>query len=138
MLTSLVLSLGLSFATPTTFRSGGKNVPLPLPELVFGSLLDRWQAFAPLAVNPELRRFAAEQVAVARYRLRSRVLPFKPGAMQVGFTGECHYVALRRDRYWLSVLHLLAGFAFYAGVGYQTSVDMGQARALTERTGDGE
>ena len=128
--------LGLSFATPTTFRSGGMNVPLPLPERVFGSLLDRWQAFAPVAVNPELRRFAAEQVAVARYRLRTRVLPFKPGAMQVGFTGECHYVALHHDRYWLSVLHLLAGYAFYAGVGYQTAAGMGQARVVRKETGD--
>jgi CRISPR-associated endoribonuclease Cas6 len=125
--------LGLEFATPTAFRSGGMSVPLPLPDLVFGSLLDRWQAFAPVALNPELRRFAAEQVAVARYRLRTRALPFKPGAMQVGFTGECHYVALRRDRYWLSLLHLLADYAFYAGVGYQTTVGMGQARVLAGR-----
>jgi CRISPR-associated endoribonuclease Cas6 len=112
------------------------NVPLPLLDLVFGSLLDRWQAFAPLALNPDLRRFAAEQVAVARYRLRTRALPFKPGAMQVGFSGECLFVALRRDRYWLSVLHLLADFAFYAGVGYQTSMGMGQARGLRGGTGE--
>ena len=123
--------LGLRFISPTSFRSGGMNVPLPLPDLVFGSLLDRWQAFAPLAVNPEVRRFAAERVAVARYRLRTRILPFKAGAVQVGFTGECHYVALQRDRYWLGVLGLLADFAFYAGVGYQTSVGMGQVRLIS-------
>jgi CRISPR-associated endoribonuclease Cas6 len=125
--------LGLRFASPTAFRSAGMTVPLPLPDLVFGSLLDRWQAFAPVAVNPEVRRFAAEQVAVARYQLRTRALPFKPGAMQVGFAGDCHYVALSHDRYWLSVLHLLADYAFYAGVGYQTAVGMGQARSLPGR-----
>ncbi len=40
--------VALHFATPTTFRSGGRNVPLPLPGLVFGSLLERWNRFAPV------------------------------------------------------------------------------------------
>jgi CRISPR-associated endoribonuclease Cas6 len=56
--------LALHFATPTTFRSAGKHVPLPLPELVFGSLLDRWQAFAPVAVSADVRRFAAESLSL--------------------------------------------------------------------------
>lgn len=37
--------LKVQFAAATTFRSNGVNVPLPLPSLVFGSLLSRWQAF---------------------------------------------------------------------------------------------
>lgn len=118
----------IEFVSPTSFRSGGMNVPFPLPDLVLGGLLDRWNAFAPVALSPEVRRFAAECVAVSRYRLQTCPLHFKQGSLQVGFTGQCTYVALNKDRYWLSVLNLLADFAFYGGIGYQTSVGMGQAR----------
>jgi CRISPR-associated endoribonuclease Cas6 len=122
----------MEFVSPTSFRSGGMNIPFPLPDLVFGGLLDRWNAFAPVALNPEMRRFAAECVAVSRYRLRTRPLRFKQGSLQVGCTGRCVYVALNKDRYWLSILNLLADFAFYGGVGYQTTVGMGQARRVLE------
>jgi CRISPR-associated endoribonuclease Cas6 len=120
----------LEFASPTTFRSQGQYLPLPLPELVFGSLLDRWQAFAPIALHPDLRRFAAEAVVLGRYHLRTRGMPYKQGGMQIGFTGEATFVVLNRDRYWLNVLHLLAAFAFYSGIGYQTGAGLGQARVI--------
>lgn len=120
----------LEFAGPTTFRSQGRNVPLPLPELVFGSLLDRWQAFAPIALHPDTRRFAAEAVGLSQYHLRSRGIPVKDGYTQIGFTGAASFLALNRDRYWLNVLHLLAAYAFYSGVGSGTAAGQGQARAV--------
>jgi CRISPR-associated endoribonuclease Cas6 len=123
----------LEFVSPTTFRSGGRYLPLPLPELVFGSLLDRWQAFAPVALSPEVRRFAAEAVAIGQCRLRTRSLPVKGGGLLVGFTGAVTFVALNRDRYWLRVLQLLAAFAFYSGVGYGTAAGLGQVRPAAAR-----
>jgi len=41
---------------------------------------------------------------------------------------------LTQDRYWLNVLHLLAAFAFYSGVGYQTTSGLGQVRQVELRT----
>jgi CRISPR-associated endoribonuclease Cas6 len=153
-------TLRLEFASPTTFRSQGRYLPLPEPELVFGSLLDRWQAFAPIALHPDTRRFVAEAVALSRYELRTRGMPYvKRGAGEVrsggaappgglaqergsrgeeavhyptiiGFTGQVVFAVLNRDRYWLNVLHLLAAFAFYSGVGYQTSAGLGQVRVI--------
>lgn len=119
---------GLEFVSPTTFRSKKRMVPLPLPELVFGSLLDRWQTFAPIALHPDMRRFAAEAVALGRYTLKSMSIPQKEGGLRVGFTGKATFVALNRDRYWLNMLHLLAAFSFYSGVGYQTAAGLGQVR----------
>lgn len=118
----------IQFASPTAFHSGGKNVPLPLPHLVFGSLLERWQDFASMPISAELRRYVEEMVVLSRYDLRTRILPFKEGAYQVGFVGQATFLALNQDRYWVGALHLLSAFAFYAGVGYQTTVGMGQAR----------
>ncbi|GAB4434080.1 MAG: CRISPR-associated endoribonuclease Cas6 [Anaerolineae bacterium] len=123
----------LSFVSPTTFKSQGRWTPLPLPELVFGSLLDRWQTFAPIALHPEARRFAAEAVAPGRYKLRSRGIPQKGGGVRVGFTGWAEFVALNRDRYWLNILHLLAAYSFFSGVGYGAAAGLGQCRVTEDR-----
>ncbi|MCS7259672.1 MAG: CRISPR system precrRNA processing endoribonuclease RAMP protein Cas6 [Anaerolineae bacterium] len=122
--------LTLEFVSPTTFRSSGRYVPMPLPELVFGSLSERWQAFAPVALSPEVRRFAAEMVVVSRYLLRTRSLPGKEGGLHIGFIGQVTFRTLNRDRYWLSVLNLLAEYAFFSGVGYGTAAGLGQVRSV--------
>lgn len=118
----------LEFASPTTFHSGGRNVPLPLPGLVYGSLVEKWNAFSPVALPEEVRCFADECLAISRYRLATHVVSGKEEALQVGFTGTCRYIALRRDPFWLGLIQLLTDYAFYAGVGYQTTTGMGQAR----------
>jgi len=122
--------LELHFTSPTTFKSGGRHVPLPLPELVFGSLLERWNAFAPIAFPPEARRYAAECLAVARYRLSSRSVPLKSGGLRVGGVGQIAYISTSYDRYWMSVMAALAAFALYAGVGASTTMGLGQCRML--------
>ena len=121
------------FASPTAFRSGGLTVPVPLPGLVYGSLVDKWNAFAPVAVSEEVRRFAEECLAISRYELATHSVAGKGEALQIGCMGHCRYVAVNRDRYWLGVIQLLTDYAFYAGVGYQTAVGMGQARRARAR-----
>lgn len=118
----------LRFTSPVTFRQRELNVPLPLPGLVFGGLTDRWNAFSPVAIGPEARRYAEECVALSSFTLRSRALPVKDGGLQVGAVGEAGYVALTYDRYWMSTLNLLADFALYAGVGRLTTSGLGQTR----------
>lgn len=120
----------LEFVSPTTFKSKGHYLPLPLPDLVFGSLMDRWLAFAPIALSPEVRRLATEAVALSRYQTRSRSFPAKEGGLHIGFVGSVVFAALTQDRYWLNVLQLLAAFAFYSGVGYQTTSGLGQVRQV--------
>lgn len=121
--------LSLHLASPTAFKSGSKAQPFPLPELVFGSLLDKWNAYAPVALPEETRRFAAECLAVGRFKLYTRSASFKSeGAFKFGAVGTLTYAALNRDRYWLSVISLLADFAQFAGVGVSTTMGMGQAR----------
>ena len=113
-------------------------MPLPLPDLVFGSLVDRWNSFSPVVLSPEMRRFGAERLAVSRYRLQSRPVTQKQGALRIGGVGRVTYTALGGDRYWLALLQMLAEFARYSGVGVQTATGMGQARfaieAVAQRT----
>ncbi len=118
----------LDFYTPTTFKSGDMHMPVPLPELVFGSLVDRWNAFSPIRLSPEVRRFGEEMVAISRYKLESRSVAFKAGSQRVGGVGRVTYRALGGDRYWLGVLQMMADFAFYSGVGALTTAGFGLTR----------
>lgn len=123
----------LLFASPTAFKAQGQTQPLPLPGLVFGSLVRRWNAFAPVALPEDgVQRYAEEMVVVSSFNLKSA-----PGwdrgrgeqrGLRIGCIGNVTYHAQNRDRYWLSVLSLLADFALYAGVGAQTTMGMGQVR----------
>jgi len=120
----------LQFTSPVTFKTGGKHQPLPLPELVFGSLLDRWNAFAPLAFPPEVRRYAAECLAVSAFKLSSRRVDAKSRGLRLGAVGQVTYTSLNYDRYWMSVLHTLAACAQFSGVGAGTSLGLGQCRVV--------
>lgn len=124
--------LDLRFVSPTAFKAKGQNLPLPLPGSVFGSLLDKWNAFAPIAMPDETRRFAEECMAISQYHARTRMVRGKHGNVQIGFVGSARFVATNKDRYWLSLMNVLADFAFYAGVGRLTTQGMGQARRLIE------
>ena len=143
--------LTLRFASPTTFRRtegetsftddqgrayqvAGHNVPLPLPGLVFDSYLQRWNAFAPVALHPDVKRYAEECVAISRYRLQTVLVEFG-AARHVGFVGSCQFLALLvHDPYWLRLLNLLAAFAFYAGTGHRTTMGLGQTRVISLRS----
>lgn len=126
----------LRFVSPTAFKSHGQVVTLPLPASVFGGLIEKWNTYAPIALPPETKRFAEACLAISRYRLRTAVLRGKGSGDEIarisGFVGEVSYVATNPDRYWLGLINLLSDFAFFAGVGYQTTQGMGQVRRVRD------
>lgn len=124
--------ISLQFTSPTSFKSGGMHLPLPLPELVFNSLLERWNAYAPVVFPPEARRYAAECLAVSRFKLSSRATPVKSGGMRLGAVGEVAYISLNYDRYWMSLMTVLAEFALFSGVGAGVSMGLGQCRRVAD------
>ncbi len=130
--------IALRFHTPTTFRTAGHNQPLPLPDLVFGGLAERWNAFSPTPISTEVRDACAGQVAINNFQLTSVMVPFQ-GHAHVGCQGTCQYVVLGQEDFLGRSLHLLAAYAFYAGVGYRTTMGMGVAfshipRLLEQKT----
>lgn len=116
------------FDSPTSFKSAGMQVPLPTPDLVFGSLVDRWNQFSPITLSDEMRDFARSNIAISRYNLHSVLVPQKNGNFRIGGMGEVTYTALAGDRYWHGAMQMLADFAKFSGVGVQTTNGMGQVR----------
>lgn len=141
------------FISPTCFRDGTQNIIFPLPHLVFFSLAEKWQKYAPELFNKEIRIFQDEMkvwqekskgqsntttvwelldklVNVSAYKLRTRMLNFRE-YKRVGFTGIVEFqVQPSVPDKWLRLLNLLADFSFYAGIGYQTTMAMGQAQRV--------
>jgi CRISPR-associated endoribonuclease Cas6 len=127
---SLLSQVSLIFASPTAFKSAGMHVPIPLPNLLFGSLVERWNAFSTVTLDPTMRTFGEEMVAISHYTLQSAPVDQKGGGLTIGGIGKVTYRALGGDRYWLAVLQMLADFALYSGAGVKTTAGMGQVRRL--------
>ena len=121
------------FSSPTSFRSRKRFVPVPLPELVFGSLLKRWNAFAPVAFPEEAKRYAEECLAIARYELRTRTVELKDRGKRPGAVGNITYASFNYDRYWMGVMHALAAWAKFGGVGSGVTLGLGQCRQQNSR-----
>ncbi len=114
----------LLFATPTAFKAGDLDLPLPVPRLVFGGLLRKWNAFSPcpLEMSPqEIER----KVALAEARTWTKA--FYDGRSHiVGFVGRARFRALRGSSPELvRAVNALTQFSFFAGVGRKTTHGMG-------------
>ncbi len=131
------------FATPTAFSRGqkawGKHLVLfPTPALVFENLARQWDLFAPAHLRLSacdltprgIEAWCDEHVIVSQYTLATRYLSSSKFG-HVGFQGRVIYEVkgnptLQAAR-WLSPL---ARLALFSGIGYKTTMGMGQVRCV--------
>ncbi len=132
------------FASPTAFSKGQKSwgkqlVIFPEPSLVFESIARLWDSFAPEHVRlsahdlsfEAIAAWCEEQVITTQYTLETRYLSSSKFG-QVGFQGHVSYEVKGNPNdpqaQWLSTL---ARFALFSGIGYKTTMGMGQARCTS-------
>ncbi|SMG36964.1 CRISPR system precrRNA processing endoribonuclease RAMP protein Cas6 [Dethiosulfovibrio salsuginis] len=119
----------LAFRSPAGFNSQGRQIPFPMPELVFSSLLWRWRRF----FNDD--RWSGledrlSQINISRYDLKSVVANGKGGAMHKGCVGRCRYDLKPLSLVDRKAIHCLGAFGAFAGVGYKTGQGLGQVEVL--------
>lgn len=131
--------LPLEFDSPTAFTGehqpwGRETIVWPEPLRVFGGLARRWQCFAPEGLagtveSEELARYLIERVRVEEYTLQTQRLHLRQ-ALLLGFVGHCTFLLPPDDagNHLRRQVHLLADYAFYAGVGHKTAQGLGRAR----------
>lgn len=126
-------------ASPTAFSLGGpwgkRMEVLPMPRLFFGSLATTWDTWfrEVFVMSPrDVRDYVAETMVVSRMKLETRMFQCRQ-YLQVGAGGMLTYELLDyADEGMARSLNTLADFAFYAGVGYKTTMGMGQVRRLSK------
>lgn len=122
----------LEFDSPTVFRQGDLDLPLPLPDLVFTSYLAKWQAFSPIPLEQALsdKEFFVHHVGVKEHHIRT--VPFHDGRVIVpGFVGRVTFLIKGLPKDLVRQINTLADFSFYAGTGRKTTHGMGQTRRIS-------
>lgn len=121
-------AIALNFHSATSFMQNGDVQPFLLPDLVFGSLLRRWNAFAPETLHFD--PIAAWSGRVAAYDLKTTAT-YLNGAFQIGSVGWVRYEF--KDPELAAIASILAAFAPFSGIGRKTMLGMGQ---VSLRSGD--
>ncbi|MBN1485633.1 MAG: CRISPR system precrRNA processing endoribonuclease RAMP protein Cas6 [Chloroflexia bacterium] len=116
--------------------AGRYAVPFPLPDLLMRGLLARWNCFSPVKAPKELPDFCAHRMLVSSHRLEADHLQVNGKGETIGFRGRVRYRLYQCDPYWTGLIHLLADYAFYAGVGGRTATGLGQCAAFRPESGE--
>lgn len=120
----------LTLATPLSFRHAGADLPLPLPDLILGSLARSWRAYADMPLPAEV-----ESGVVHLVEVRGESVVHRLGAPVLWRTGFVGHARIRVDPgpAHTAACALLA-LTPYTGVGQKAAWGMG--RALVEGAPD--
>ncbi|MDJ0573026.1 MAG: CRISPR-associated endoribonuclease Cas6 [Pleurocapsa sp. MO_192.B19] len=114
-------TISFRFHSPTSFKQNNCIQPFPLPELVFNSLLRRWNTFAPAEYHfPKIDW----QGMTTAYDLKTKVI--KKEVTEIGSVGWVRY-AFKNDEQ-ARIATILANFANFSGIGRKTALGMGRSQ----------
>lgn len=119
---------GMEFLTPTAFRQQTESYLFPEPQMLFRSLLERWNHFAPTPLDEGLLDWVRQYLWPARYKLETSSISWSKGH-QIGFVGQVRYVLRRATNVPGEVrqsLSALLALAYFSGVGIKTTMGMGE------------
>ncbi len=117
-------NLNFKIATPTAFRQGKYDISLPTADLVFSSLLRRWQKYSkiPLAVTNFNDLFPAY------FKLKTEIV-IEHKTKFIGCIGKINYKVLGDvDLTIIKQINVLADYSFYCGLGRKTTMGFGMVK----------
>jgi CRISPR-associated endoribonuclease Cas6 len=114
------------FCTPTTFRVTQFDCALPTKELVFQSLLRRWNHYSGIPFSKNL----VEPVHPSFFDIRTEIV-MDGRSKLIGCVGDITFQILGDvEPVTIKQINTLADFALYAGIGRKTPMGMGQVRRI--------
>lgn len=114
----------LQFCTPTTFRLTKYDSALPTKELVFQSLLRRWNQYSETPFSETI----IEPIFPSYFDIRT-VMVMDSRSKLIGCVGEITFAILGDvESETIRQINTLADFAMYAGIGRKTPMGMGMVR----------
>ncbi|KGF74062.1 CRISPR-associated protein Cas6 [Neosynechococcus sphagnicola sy1] len=114
----------LKFYTPTTFRVTNYDCALPTKELVFQSLLKRWNQYSQISFQKTL----IEPIYPSFFDIRTEIA-IDNRSKFIGCVGNITFQILGDiDPSTIQQINTLADFAVFAGIGRKTPMGMGMVR----------
>ncbi|MEN3008997.1 CRISPR-associated endoribonuclease Cas6 [Pseudothermotoga sp.] len=118
----------LRFHTPTLFRSGDEHNRYPTPVKVFTSLLRKFNKFSEFKIEQQIEE-QFNEISILEKKTTSKRVIFKDFYLE-GFIGDVTFKVPDHNQRLLKIVNVLADFAFFAGVGYKTTMGLGQIERL--------
>ncbi|KAF2961051.1 CRISPR-associated endoribonuclease Cas6 [Fervidobacterium sp. 2310opik-2] len=120
----------MKFYTPTLFKIGDIHLREPDPSKVFTSLLLKFNTYSKIKLDDGLKDRFDQIKVVYNDTVQKRV--YLPGYYMQGFVGTVTFEA-PEDEKITEAMNILSRFAFYSGVGYKTTMGLGQASRIEEK-----
>ncbi|MGL5080692.1 MAG: CRISPR-associated endoribonuclease Cas6 [Microcoleaceae cyanobacterium] len=118
--------LQLKFCTPTTFRLTKYDCALPTKELVFKSLLRRWNQYSDRVFSEAI----LESIYPSFFNIRTEMVTDSRSKL-IGCLGDITFQILGEvEPVIIQQINALTDFALYAGVGRKTPMGMGMVRRI--------
>ncbi len=115
------------FSTPTAFRQSQHDCALPTRELVFNSLMKRWNQYSGI----ELAKNLLEPIFPSFFNIRTEIVADSRSKF-IGCVGAMNFRIMGDvDSLTIKQINALANFALYSGVGRKTTMGMGMVRRLS-------
>ena len=122
-----VKRITFQFSSPVSFRFFQDDYPFPLPQLIFGSIVDKWNLTAmPVSFERETVREAAAKLLPESWSGKTRQVYLKKDRGVTGFTGSFTFNISMLPQAEQQMLLLLAQFSQFSGVGRLTGQGLGQ------------
>lgn len=115
------------FFTPTTFRVSEYDCALPTKELVFQSLLRRWNTYSLNPFSEDL----IHPIYPSSFKIQTAMVDDRRSRF-IGCLGDITFQILGEvEPAMIRQINTLADFAFFSGVGRKTPMGMGMVRRIS-------
>ncbi len=118
----------LDFLTPTAFKKGNYDYPLPDPYLLVKNLIGRWNVWSPFKFSQEELKSLCHSLVLSGCWIKTKKVEISPEAKFTGFSGRVYFYC--SDVEFREKVAALLKFAEFAGVGRKTTMGFGKVKCL--------
>lgn len=124
-----VSKVEFNFTSPVAFRSFDDDYAFPTPELIFGSLADKWNSIGmPVTFDKDSVKETAALLLPQEWEGKSEKVYFAADRGALSFRGKFNFSMKRLADEEREAVIMLASLAPFAGVGRLTGQGFGQTR----------
>ena len=123
----------IDFVTPTSFNGTYGEITFPKAELIFASIVDKWNAGDMTdALNKDLIRTVVEKVTLERWEGHTKRVFYGRDRGLTGFVGKFTFNISKLTEEENQLITILALFGQHCGIGRLSSQSLGQVRVTLQ------